>query len=272
MPAHFIGHPRVNRKLDLAALAELARELPAGGPRIAIFPGSRSQEVKANIRLLMNAFIELHGRHAGMVGLIVAANPLMAKLVRQKVKVFPTGMHMINAGTFGTTNGHGAVAGNPAKAGGAANVTASVAARTESSGIELPGVFELPGVDAAIAWCDLALAVSGTVSLDLAVQHKPMVGVYKTSVTAWLGSKLLLRTPFRFLPNIIAEREIVPEFVPHAGGPGPIMEAAASIIRDSKFAAIQAEELRRVCMRFTNHDPAPEAAKWIVKVIKEGKA
>ena len=92
----------------------------------------------------------------------------------------------------------------------------------------------------------MALAVSGTVSLDITRQRKPMVGVYRTSVFTWLASKLIVRTPYRLLPNIIADREIVPEFVPYAGGPMPIVKAASKYLLDSKNAANQAEELGRV--------------------------
>lgn len=223
VPAKFIGHPSINRELDSAALLQQAHNMPQGAPRVVILPGSRSQEVKANIRLLVAAYTELQSRYNGMGGVIVAANAEMAKLVRKKVHVFPTGLHM----TTGNT-------------------------------------------EAAIAWCDLALAVSGTVTLDIARQRKPMIGVYKSGWLSWLGSKLLLRTPFCLLPNIVADREVVPEFVPHPGGANPIIREATRILHDSKRAATLSEELHRVCLRFGHHDPAAEAAQWILKVVKDG--
>jgi lipid-A-disaccharide synthase len=225
IPAKFIGHPSINRQLDEAAISERVQGLPQGSPRIAMFPGSRSHEVRRNMRLMSRAFAELQDRHHGMVGLIVAANPERARQIRKLVNVFPTGLHMITG-----------------------------------------------SVDAAIAWCDLALAVSGTISLDIARQRKPMVAVYKTGMVSWLGSKLLLRTPYCLLPNIVAGREIVPEFVPHAGGAMPIVNAATRILSDSKHAAVQSEELSRVCARFANHFPDREAAAHILEVLRSGSA
>jgi lipid-A-disaccharide synthase len=223
IPAKFIGHPVINRPIDMDELREHMHGLPSGAPRIAIFPGSRIQEAKANTRLLTDVFNELQARHSGTAGVIVAASPAIAKLVRKKVKVFPTGLHMVT--------------GHP---------------------------------EAAIAWCDLALAVSGTISLEIARHRKPMIGVYKTSVPMWLLSKVILRTPLRLLPNIIADREIVPEFVPHVGGATPIVRIATRYLLDSKNAANQSEELNRVCMRFANKKPAEEAARLIIQVIKDG--
>src|SRR5690606_22187855 len=156
-----IGHPVMNRTIDEAALQSQMHGLPQGTPRVAIFPGSRTQAARANIRLLVNTYIELQGRHAGMAGLIVAANPEIAKLIRKKIGHFPTGMHMVTG-----------------------------------------------QADTAIAWCDLALVVSGTISLDVALQRKPMVAVYRTGIISWLLAKVILRTPFRLLPNLIPGREV----------------------------------------------------------------
>jgi len=222
VPARFIGHPAINRTIDLAGLREQMHGLPQGAPRLGIFPGSRGHEVRANVHQLVDVYAELQGRHAGMCGVIVAANPTLGRVIRRRISVFPTGLHMIT----GTA-------------------------------------------DAVIAWCDLALAVSGTVTLDITAHRKPMVGVYRTGLATWLLARLLVRLPHRLLPNIIAEREIVPEFVPYLGGPARIVRQVSRILLDSKHGAVQAEELHRVCLRFANHDPAAEAARAIVELVRE---
>lgn len=218
--AHFIGHPRINRKLDEEALSEQAHGLPQGNPRIAILPGSRRHEVQANLKLLTSVFNELQGRHHALSGVIVASNPEIAALVRKRMKLFPTGLNLVTS-----------------------------------------------SADPVIRWADLCLAVSGTITLDITRQCKAMVGVYKTGPLSVALSKLLLRTPYCLLPNIIAEREIVPEFVPYAGGPMPIVRAATEILQDSKKAAVQQEHLARVLTRFAHKKPAIEAAKRILDVV-----
>ena len=223
IPARFIGHPAINRTVDFEDLKKRMHGLPRGAPRLSIFPGSRAHEVKANTRLLVEAYAELQARHAGLCGVIVAATPELARIVRKRIRVFPTNLHM-------TT--------------GAA--------------------------ESVIAWGDLALAVSGTITLDIAAQRKPMIGVYKTGLPSWLASKVLMRSPFWLLPNIIAEREIAPEFVPYLGGPMPIVKQATRYLLDSKYGAIQSEELHRVCLRFANHDPAEDAVRLIIKTVQQG--
>ena len=62
-------------------------------------------------------------------------------------------------------------------------------------------------------------------SLDLAHQRKPMVAVYWTGMVKVAGGSVLLTMPNRLLPNIVAGERIVPEFVPHSGGTGPVVRA-----------------------------------------------
>jgi lipid-A-disaccharide synthase len=126
-------------------------------------------------------------------------------------------------------------------------------------------------LEESIAWCDLALTVSGTVSLDVARQCKPMVGVYRTSLVSWLGSKVILQIPDRLLPNILAGRRIVPEFVPYIGGAAPIVEAAGALLRDSRLMAETAQELRRVLAQFKGRDYASTSAEAILEVWGKGR-
>ncbi|RLS46632.1 MAG: hypothetical protein DWH86_02380 [Planctomycetota bacterium] len=121
--------------------------------------------------------------------------------------------------------------------------------------------------DAAIAWCDCALNVSGTVSLDLAHQSKPMVALYRTGFVKAAGSAVVLLTPHRLLPNIIARREIVPEFIPHAGGAGPLLRALEPLLDDAARRARVARDLDAVTRSFEGHDPGREAAEVVLGFI-----
>lgn len=58
-----------------------------------------------------------------------------------------------------------------------------------------------------------AIAASGTVSLELAQYNIPHVIAYKTSAITALFLKLLIKTRFIALPNILAHKYIVPELL-----------------------------------------------------------
>jgi lipid-A-disaccharide synthase len=120
-------------------------------------------------------------------------------------------------------------------------------------------------LEGALAWCDLALAVSGTVSLDCTRQAKPMIGVYRTSLAEALGAKLVIRAPSLLLPNILAGRRIVPEFVPYAGNARRIAAEALSILGDRARSARIERDLRTVADQFLGRDPAPIVAEIVAR-------
>lgn len=122
--------------------------------------------------------------------------------------------------------------------------------------------------EAAIAWCDGALNVSGTVSLDLAHQRKAMVAVYWTGWLAYLVGRLVLRTPNRLLPNIVAGRRIVPEFVPWAGGIQQPLACVERMLDDAALRARTAGDLDGVARTFEGHDPGVEAAEGVLGVLR----
>lgn len=118
--------------------------------------------------------------------------------------------------------------------------------------------------DDAIAWCDLALVVSGTVTLQVARRRRPMVVVYKSNPVAYsLVGWWVIDTEFFTLPNLIAGREIVPEFVPHFGDERPLITAAEAILSDPARAQAQREALEGVCARFKGQNAAENAAAAI---------
>lgn len=127
---------------------------------------------------------------------------------------------------------------------------------------------EVAASDAVIRWCDCALAVSGTISFDLTRQAKPLVGVYLVARWGVMVSKMLLTTPHRLLPNIVAGREVVPEFVPYAGETRPVVEALSGLVRDEARRRSVAQDLKSVRAQFDGKDPAGEGADVIERVLR----
>lgn len=121
--------------------------------------------------------------------------------------------------------------------------------------------------DAVIRWCDLALVVSGTITLQVARQLKPMVVVYKENFWGWhLIGKWIVRTRHFALPNIIAGRRVVPELIPHFTGPEPISESVLALIDDPPRLEQQRRDLAEVCQRFRGRNAATEAAEAIASM------
>ena len=61
--------------------------------------------------------------------------------------------------------------------------------------------------------CDLALVASGTATLETALLGTPQLVLYKTDPVTYLLGRLLIRIPRIGLVNIVAGRELAPEFI-----------------------------------------------------------
>ena len=121
----------------------------------------------------------------------------------------------------------------------------SVAAQFETS---FPGVSEWAKISTgretrydAMAAADLALACSGTVTSELAVQGTPMIVAYKTGWITWaLARGFLYKKTHITLLNIISDdQEIVPEFVQSRMQPELIAGKAAEWLSSPDLLARQ---------------------------------
>ena len=94
-----------------------------------------------------------------------------------------------------------------------------------------------PGSPDKAAWfrrADVALAASGTVSLELAANDTPMVIAYDM---AWLSriiiSRMLLVDTVT-LVNLVSDTRVVPEFIGKACQPAPVANAVLAVLADPK--------------------------------------
>lgn len=62
---------------------------------------------------------------------------------------------------------------------------------------------------------DVALAASGTVTIEACLLGTPMVTFYRVNNLSWWMGKALVRVPFYSMVNLVAERQIVPELIQH---------------------------------------------------------
>lgn len=122
--------------------------------------------------------------------------------------------------------------------------------------------------DAVVRWCQIALVKSGTVTLQVAKQRRPMVVFYKKSNPLFfLLVRSILATSVFSLPNVLARRRIVPEFIPHYGGAGPLVRAMEQLLSDPAVRAAQEADISRVLRDFEGHNAAALASDAIEEMI-----
>lgn len=86
---------------------------------------------------------------------------------------------------------------------------------------------------------DLALATSGTVTLEAAICELPMIIIYKTSwLTAFLA-RILVNFTYIGLPNMVAGQGIVPELLQEAATPENIAQTAEKMLLPEKLVQVK---------------------------------
>lgn len=98
----------------------------------------------------------------------------------------------------------------------------------------------------ALQCCDTVITVSGTATLEIALLGIPMVIVYRLApLSYWLG-RLLVKVPFIGLPNILAGKGVVREFIQHEATPANIAGEIARILQDSIYSESQRQALLKI--------------------------
>ena len=90
---------------------------------------------------------------------------------------------------------------------------------------------------------DFAIVASGSVTLQVAAVGCPMVAMYQSSRVLWhLFGRWLVKTKYLSLVNVLADRELVPEFMPYFSSIEPIVETIEQFLEDrNKLAQLSGE-------------------------------
>ncbi len=92
----------------------------------------------------------------------------------------------------------------------------------------------------------LALAASGTVTVEAAILGTPTVTYYKVTAVTWAAGRRLVKVPFLSMVNLIAGRLVIPEFIQTEMTAANLVRAASELLEDPQKAERMRSELARV--------------------------
>lgn len=121
-----------------------------------------------------------------------------------------------------------------------------------------------------IAAADLVLVASGTSALEVAFHNKPMVVMYNASRLFYqLIGRWMIRTRHLSLPNILAGREIVPEFMPYYRSTAPIAERAIELLSSAEARNRMIEDLSAVVEPMRETHASHRTAELLLDLIRQ---
>jgi lipid-A-disaccharide synthase len=236
----FVGHPMIGRFTN-DDLRFTRREKEAGGSRgneAQIKEKSETPDVvsyKSNILLLPGSRVDELRRH-----LPVMLEAL--KLIREKLPEAKAKMILPNEGLKELADD---LSANPAN-------------------FEI----QIGNLPRALAEAGLAIASTGTVTMECAFFGVPTVTLYKTSWFNWEIAKRLATVKWATMPNILANDEIYPEFIQSAATPENIAGAALKLLQDESRRAQIKKRLAEVVSTLGEPGASARAAATVLSLFK----
>jgi len=229
--AEFVGHPLAAAAGDgvgpVASREAYAAAFGLDARRrwIALLPGSRAKEVKANLYTMLQAAIPLGGEEEGFEFLLPVASTLDAGWVEGEIAAW-------------------------------------VARRKHFGGKPLPKLTIVPEARGALTHARASVVASGTATVLAAVVGNPFVVVYRVSGLTFRLAKRLVRYPVEIpaevdedgnLPvamvNLVAGRRLVPELLNERFTPEGVVAALRELLEDGDAREGQMRGLAEVRRR-----------------------
>lgn len=138
----------------------------------------------------------------------------------------------------------------------------------EQSGFKLDLEIKEMASNTMIAASNMVLVASGTATLEVMLLKKPMVVAYKpSSLTSWVFKTFdLLKAPFVSMPNLIAGKELVKEFLHEQVTAQSLSDELIRIHEDVDIAQSMVNEFSKMNMKLMR-GADKQAAKVVSSVI-----
>ena len=198
MPVTFVGHPLLDTPAPTHTKNDLCQryQLNPNHPIIGLFPGSRQQEIKRLLPVMM------------------AAIPNIQQQIPNAQFILPIASSIDSANIRTYTN----------------ETVTLIENNTEH----------------AFLLCDVAIATSGTVTLELAFHQIPLLIVYKTApLTYWIG-KHLLRIDKIGLCNIVAEKRVAKELIQHQVNADVVATEIGHLLQNQPYRQSILNDLKQI--------------------------
>jgi lipid-A-disaccharide synthase len=115
------------------------------------------------------------------------------------------------------------------------------------------------------AWA--GIVASGSATLEAAYFRTPFVLVYKVAWPTYLAARLVVNVKHLGMPNLLADKEVVPEFIQQQAKPGAIAKAAQPLMENARTRERMISEFDAIISKLGGSGASQRAARAILKEI-----
>jgi len=226
--ALFVGHPMIER-LQVRK-AEVARDPNL----IGLFPGSRLREVRKILPVLIETARLLLRSKPILRFEVAAASEELAQEISMMLTPHLNCLPSVTSGAPPTRPIFEIMVGK----------TAEIMQR---------------------AW--VGIVASGSATLEAAYFRMPFALVYKVAWPTYLAARLVVNVNYLGMPNLLAGRDVVPEFIQHRAQPDAIANAVRPLMDDEKARNQMISQFDVVIPKLGGSGASEKAARAIIEEI-----
>ena len=113
---------------------------------------------------------------------------------------------------------------------------------------------------------NVAIVTSGTATLEMMLHKTPMIVAYKTDKLTYAVGKRLIKVKHIALPNLLADKSLVPEYIQHDANPANLSAALLELIQNNDLAQQQISKFKEL-HKILEQDASATAANAICEML-----
>jgi len=111
------------------------------------------------------------------------------------------------------------------------------------------------------------IVASGSATLEAAYFQLPFVLIYKVAWPTYLAGRLVVKVKYLGMPNVLADKEVVPEFIQHRAKPSSIIQAVRRLIENAHARERMISEFDTIAGKLSESGASEKAARAIIEEI-----
>ncbi len=223
----FVGHPMIERlracKVDIERDPNL----------VALFPGSRSREVRKIFPVLIEAAHKLRRRKPNLRFEVAAASDELAQEMEE----------ILDRSASGGQDRQ--------------------RSRRDNQSFEIKTGEAATIMQRACA----GIVASGSATLEAAYFRLPFVLIYKVAWPTYLAARLVVSVKYLGMPNVLADKEVVPEFIQHRARGRAIANAVLRLIDEPSTREQMISEFDAIIAKLGEGGASDRAANAIINEL-----
>ena len=113
----------------------------------------------------------------------------------------------------------------------------------------------------------VGMVASGTATMEASFFRFPFVLIYKVSWLTFIPGRLLVRVQHLGMPNILAGRTMIPEFIQHQARPEAITDAVWELYSNESLRASMIQGMSEVILQLTEIEAGHRAAEVVLREL-----